>query len=104
MFFFVGAMVRLRYHPNSFDLNQGIAEVLRQIWNFNSNPYKQELVDGIAWEEWAIELAKKKWLPDFVDFNFAITKIRANDRTFIDFDDISILDTDEVLFILRQSR
>ena len=97
-------MVRLRYHPNSFDLNQGIARVLRQIWNFNSNPYKQELVDGIAWEEWAIEFAKKKWLPDFVDFNFAITKIRANDRTFIDFDDISILDTDEVLFILRQSR
>ena len=29
--------------------------------------------------------------PDFVDFDFAIAKIRATDRAFIDFDEFGVL-------------
>ena len=66
-------MVRLRYYPNCYDLKKGQVELLRVIFNFNT--HKHEQVDCIVFDELCIKIARTKWQPDFVDFDFAIEKL-----------------------------
>ena len=54
----------------------------------------------VIYEEWAIEFLKKNWEDDFIDFEISITKVQQNDETFINFDEISILDEDFIYNIL----
>ena len=54
----------------------------------------------MIYEEWAIEFLKKNWEDDFIDFESSITKVQQNDETFINFDEISILDEDFIYNIL----
>ena len=54
----------------------------------------------VIYEEWAIEFLKKNWEDDFIDFESSITKVQQNDETFINFDEISILDEDFIYKIL----
>ena len=54
----------------------------------------------VIYEEWAIEFLKKNWEDDFIDFESSITKVQQNDETFINFDEISILDEDFIYNIL----
>ena len=55
----------------------------------------------MIYEEWAIEFLKKIWEDDFIDFESAIRKVQQNDKTFINFDEISIFEEDSVYDILR---
>ena len=55
----------------------------------------------MIYEEWAIEYLKKNWEDDFIDFESAIRKVQQNDKTFINFDEISIFEEDSVYDILR---
>ena len=55
----------------------------------------------MIYEEWAIEYLKKNWKDDFIDFESAIRKVQQNDKTFINFDEISIFEEDSVYDILR---
>ena len=71
------------------------------MWNINSHCDKRENVECIIYEEWAIEILKNIWEDDFVDFETAIRKVRENDETFINFNEISIHDADSVYNILR---
>lgn len=66
-------MVRLRYVPNEFELTL---------------------------QEWAIDILRKKLKPEFVDFS--IRRLKENDKTFIDFYNISIFDDRKVYEILKQ--
>ena len=95
-------MVRLRYEPTPLDLKKELAELLRHVWNYNTHSDKKDYVNCIVYEEWCIEFAKTKWRPDFVDFDFAIAKIRASDRTFIDFDEFGVFDTEQLINALRR--
>ena len=54
----------------------------------------------VIYEEWAIEFLKKNWEDDFIDFESSITKVQQNDETFVNFDEISILDEDFIYNIL----
>lgn len=57
----------------------------------------------MVYEEWTIDFAQIKWQSDFVEFDFAIEKIRQTDRTFIDFNRHSvILEPEKILCILRK--
>ena len=94
-------MVRLRYPPTEDDLNLEVQRLLRRIWNLNTFSDKRELVDCIIYEEWAIESLKKKWEDDFIDFEIVIRKVQQIDKTFIDFDEISIFGDETVHEILR---
>ena len=95
-------MVRLRYHPTPLDLRKELAELLSHVWNYNTYSDKHIYVECIVYEEWCIEFARTKWQPDFVDFDFAIAKIRATDRAFIDFDEFGVFDTETLLSALRR--
>ena len=55
----------------------------------------------MIYQEWAIEYLKKNWEDDFIDFESAIRKVQQNDKTFINFDEISIFEEDSVYDILR---
>ena len=100
MCFFL-AMVRLRYSPADNDLSLKVERLLRRVWNINSHCDKRENVECIIYEEWAIEVLKNIWEDDFVNFETAIRKVRENDETFINFNEISIHDADSVYNILR---
>ena len=95
-------MVRLPYIPNEADLTKTIDQLLRNIWNFNTHVDKEQCVDCIVFEEWAIDFLKKKWDPDFVDFDEAIPRVKEIDETFINFDRISIFDAKKVYEILKR--
>ena len=95
-------MVRLPYIPNKADLTKTIDQLLRNIWNFNTHVDKEQCVDCIVFEEWAIDFLKKKWDPDFVDFDEAIRRVKEIDETFINFDRISIFDAKKVYEILKR--
>ena len=45
---------------------------------------------------------KKKWKPEYIDFDIVVQKLKQNDRKFIDFDTISVFDSRKVYEILRQ--
>ena len=100
MCFFL-AMVRLRYSPADNDLSLKVERLLRRVWNINSHCDKRENVECIIYEEWAIDVLKNIWEDDFVDFETAIRKVRENDETFINLNEISIHDADSVYNILR---
>ena len=55
----------------------------------------------MIYQEWAIEYFKKIWEDDFIDFKSAIRKVQQNDKTFINFDEISIFEEDSVYDVLR---
>ena len=99
--FFV-VMVRLRYVPIEFDLKLKVHQLLRNIWNYNIHSDKEKCVDCLIFEEWAVDFLKKKWKPQYVDIDVAIRKIKENDKTFIDFNEISIFDSKKVYQILKQ--
>ena len=99
MCFFL-AMVRLRYSPADNNLSLKVERLLRRVWNINSHCDKRENVECIIYEEWVIEVLKNIWEDDFVDFETAIRKVRENDETFINFNEISIHDADSVYNIL----
>ena len=101
VFFFV-VMVRLRYVPNELDLTLEVHQLLRNIWNFNTHSDEQKCVDCLIFEEWDIDFLKRKWKPQYVDFNVAIRKIKENDKTFIDFNQISVFDSRKVYEILKR--
>ena len=44
---------------------------------------------------------KKNWEEDFIDFESSIRRVQQNDKTFINFDDISIFEEDSIYNILR---
>ena len=83
-------MVRLRYVPNEFDLTLRVDQLLRNIWNFNTHSDKYKHLDCLIFQEWDIDFLIKKWKPEYVDFDVAIQRIKENDKTFVDFDSISI--------------
>ena len=95
-------MVRLRYVPNELALTLEVHQLLRNIWNFNTHLDKQRCVEYLIFEEWAINFLKRKWKPQYVDFEVAIRKTKENDKTFIDFNQISIFDSRKVYEILKQ--
>ena len=95
-------MVRLRYDPTPLNLMKELAELLRHVWNFNTITDKKDHVECFVYEEWCIQFSRTKWRPDFVDFDFAIAKIRASDRTFIDFDEFGVFDTEQLINALRR--
>ena len=95
-------MVRLRYVPNELALTLEVHQLLRNIWNFNTHLDKQRCVEYLIFEEWAIDFLKRKWQPQYVDFDLAIRKIKDNVKTFIDFNQISIFDSRKVYEILKQ--
>ena len=94
-------MVRLRYSPTDNDQSLKVHQLLRCIWNINTHSDKREHVECVIYEEWAIEFLKKIWEDDFIDFESAIRKVQQNDKTFINFDEISIFEEDSVYDILR---
>ena len=47
---------------------------------------------------------KKNWQDDFIDFESTIKKVQQKDRTFINFDEISIFDEDNIYNILRSKQ
>ena len=95
-------MVRLRYVPNELALTLEVHQLLRNIWSFNTHLDKQRCVEYLIFEEWAIDFLKRKWKPQYVDFDVAIRKIKENVKTFIDFNQISIFDSRKVYEILKQ--
>ena len=97
-------MVRLRYFPTADDLSLEVHQLLRRIWNLNTHSDKKEHVECVIYEEWAIEFLKKIWEDDFIDFESAIRIVQQNDKTFINFDEISIFEVDSVYDILRSSK
>ena len=84
-----------------FDLKATLIQLLKQIWNFNTHSDKYECVGYLAFEEWCIDFAKTKWEPNFIDFDFTIQKIRETDRTFINFERISIFEPEKIFVPLR---
>ena len=95
-------MVRLRYVLDEFDLTKTVDQLLRNIWNFNTHADKEQCVDCIVFEEWVIDFLKKKWDPDFVDFDEAIRRVKVKDETFIDFDEIAVFDAKKAYEILKR--
>ena len=73
-------MLISQYKPTAYDLHLNLTEILTEIWwlNICKELSKEFSVD--LYEEWLIESAKKKWELDFVDFDFAIQKIRENEN------------------------
>ena len=94
-------MVRLRYVPNEFDLTLRVDQVLN-IWNFHTHSDKHKHLDCLIFQEWAIDFLRKKWKSEYVDFDVAIRRIKENDKTFVDFDSISIYEDRKVYEILKQ--
>ena len=95
-------MVRLRYVPDEFELTLRVDQLLRNIWNFNAHSNKEECVDSLIFQEWAIDFLRKTWKLEFVDFDTSIRRVKENDKTFIDFYNISIFDDRKVYEILKQ--
>ena len=95
-------MVRLRYVPDDCDLTKTVDQLLRNVWNFNTHVDKEQCVDCIVFEEWVIDFLKKKWDPDFVDFDEAIRRVKENNETFINFDEIAIFNAKKVYEILKR--
>ena len=83
-------MVKYTCTPSPFDVDQQIIALLKQIWNFNLHPDKAKYVDCLAQEEWCIQCIRQKWKPVFICFGLTIRKIRARDKSFIDFDTINL--------------
>ena len=48
-----------------------------------------------------LNFLKKNWEDDFIDFESSIRRVQQNDKTFINFDDISIFEEDSIYNILR---
>ena len=94
-------MVRLRYFPTSYDSSLKVHWLLRRIWKINTYSDKNEHVKCVIYEEWAVEFFKKDWEDDFIDFESSIRKVRQNDETFTNFNEISINDEDSIYNILR---
>ena len=92
----------MRYTPTPFDLKASLVQLLKQIWNFNTYDDKHECVDCLSFEEWCIDFAKTKWKADFVDFDFVIRKIKETDRSFIDFDRISVFESEKILSLFKK--
>ena len=53
-------------------------------------------------EEWCVDFARTKLETNFIDFDFAIQKIRETDETFINFDRVNIFKPEKVIAILKR--
>ena len=102
-FFFLEKMVNLTYNRTPFDLESSLVQLLKQIWTYDTHSDKHECVDCLMFEEWCISYARTKWEPDFVDFDLVIRKIKETDRTFINFDRISIFEPEKAYHIFRNN-
>ena len=87
------------YTPTPFDLKASLVQLLKQIWNFNTYDDKHECIDCLSFEEWCIDFAKTKRK---ADFDFAIRKIKETDRSFIDFDRISVFESEKILSLFKK--
>ena len=95
-------MVKLTYITTLFDLESSLVQqLLKQIWTFNTHSDKHTCVDCLMFEEWCISFARTKLEPDFVGFDLLIRKIKETDKTFINFDRISIFEPEKAYDILR---
>ena len=103
MFFFCRYNGKIDLWPYPYDLEYCLVDILRQIWNFNTQSDKLNYIDCIVREKWCIDFAGKKWEENFIDFEVAIERIRRTDSTFIDFNRIGILECEtKVLDLLRK--
>ena len=101
MGFFFRKNGKFGLYPYSFDLESSLVQLLKQIWTYDTHSDKHECVDCLMFEEWCISYARTKWEPDFVDFDLVIRKIKETDRTFINFDRISIFEPEKAYNIFR---
>lgn len=72
------------------------------MWNYNTHCDKHTFVDCLVFEEWCIDFARKKWQPDFINFDSAIHNIRNTDETYINFERMNIFNQEDILCILKQ--
>ena len=98
---FLEKMVNLTCTPTPFDLESSLVQLLKQIWTYDTHSDKYECVDCLMFEELHISYARTKWEPDFVNFDLVIRKIKETDRTFINFDRISIFEPEKAYDIFR---
>ena len=103
VFFFLEKMVNLTYNRTPFDLESSLVQLLKQIWTYDTHSDKYECVDCLMFEELRISYARTKWESDFVDFDLVIRKIKETDRTFINFDRISIFEPEKAYHIFRNN-
>ena len=67
------------------------------IWEYSDKPNDPIL---IQYQKWCIEVAKQKWQPQFINFDYVIRNLKGQNKKFYDFGKISSADRDMIYRII----
>ena len=107
--FFLGAMVKYTYTLFPFEFEMLISSLLRRVWNHKDHHQNCNCSlksgDCLARKDWCVDRLRQIWKTTYVKFDIAISKIKENDPTFINFDSVCIFEIDddefEDLFLIK---
>ena len=85
--------------PKKFPLSKqnfewhDIPNLLIGIWEYNDPSHHGNLCKICKqYDQWCIEIARKKWRPEFKSFDFVISQIQARNKSFFNFGNVSSAD------------
>ena len=80
-----------------FFLHLDLPNLLINIWEYADKPNDPIL---IQYQKWCIEVAKQKWQPQFINFDYVIRNLEERNKKFYDFGKISPADRDVIYRII----
>ena len=103
-FVFLEDKMKYVHVPYPFEMQMKILFLLHRLWlkndHHNTCDCKLECGDCLARIEWTIDRLRQIWKPEYYDFNLVINKVFNQDRTIINFDQITNLSFNEFELLL----
>ena len=91
--------------PKQFPLSKrnfewlDILNLLISIWGYNDESHNICTICQ-QYEQWCIEIGKKKWRPEFKSFDFVILQIQMRKKRFFNFGKVSSADRNVIYNII----
>ena len=91
--------------PKQFHLSKrnfewlDIPNLLISIWGYNNKSHNACTICQQC-EQWCIEIARKKWQPEFKSFDFFILQIQMQNKRFFNFGKVSSADRNVIYNII----
>ena len=81
-----------------------ISNLLINIWGYNDPSYYDNLCTICKqYEQWCIEMARKKRWPEFKNFDFVISQIRAKNKKNFNFGNVSSADKNCIYCVIHKN-
>ena len=92
---------KLKFSKRDFQLLD-VSNLLINIWEYNERRCKNQCLVCIQYERWCIEVARKKWKANYLDFEYVIKNLQKQNKSFYHFGKISSQDRDVIYNIMHK--